>query len=49
MPHIEEEPYEPSNKWVNQIELKLHISSAKGVREALEFQMRIFDQNYNFD
>jgi hypothetical protein len=49
MPHIEEEPSEPSNKWVNQMELKLHISSAKGVREALEFQMRIFDQNYNFD
>jgi hypothetical protein len=29
--------------------IKLDMKSKVGVREALEFQMRIFDSNYNFE
>jgi len=43
-----------TNNWLNKSiapdeTFKLDINSKQGVREALQFQMRIFDQNYDYN
>ena len=49
-PKKERDPMDSSSDEEGQVQsIQLNIATRQGVREALEFQMRIFDYSYDFD